>query len=135
MALFDKVKKFIKTDDLESPVTERAEEKKEEKKPDQAVRADATHPIFSWVLYAPHISEKATNLALQNQYVFRISPHANAFQVKRAVETRYNVHVEDVHMITIPAKVRRVRGKRGYRAGFVKAVVRVRQGESIASSV
>ena len=57
------------------------------------------------VLRAPHISEKTARLQeVSNQYVFEVSQVATKADVKEAVETLFDVKVEDVNLLTVNGK-------------------------------
>ncbi|PIZ76461.1 MAG: 50S ribosomal protein L23, partial [Parcubacteria group bacterium CG_4_10_14_0_2_um_filter_7_35_8] len=47
----------------------------------------------SSILVSPHVTEKATMLSSDNQYVFKVFPRANKTEIKRAIESLYNVKV------------------------------------------
>jgi len=83
------------------------------------------------ILKAPHITEKATNLAEKNQYVFRVWQRANKNEVKKAIENLYKVKVMDVKIINVPAKRRRLGRISGWKKGFKKAIVRIKEGQKI----
>jgi large subunit ribosomal protein L23 len=79
------------------------------------------------------ISEKSTMLAAQNKYVFKVTKDAGKFQIKEAVEGYYGVQVVSVNTITINPK-KRIHGRTiGWKKGFKKAVVTLREGDSIAA--
>ena len=83
------------------------------------------------VLRAPHVTEKTSNAAKENKYVFSIAPDANKFTVARVVEKKYGVEVTGVNMVRLPSK-KRIRGKQiGWKAGLKKAIVKVKQGQTI----
>ena len=83
------------------------------------------------VLESAHTTEK-TNLASEgNTYIFKVLPGANRRSISRAVEARYGVAVDAVRTLMTPAKAR-VRGRiTGWKPGFKKAMVTVRQGQKI----
>ncbi len=83
------------------------------------------------ILKSPHITEKATQLSKNNQYVFKVAASANKTQIKRAVEELYGVEVVGVKIINIPAKRRRLREISGWRKGYKKAIVKVKEGQTI----
>ena len=83
------------------------------------------------VISSPLISEKATNLLSQGQYVFKVKTQTNKVEVRKAVAQLYGVTVTGIRMITIHRKKRRLRRSQGYRAGYKKAIVRVKKGEKI----
>jgi large subunit ribosomal protein L23 len=85
------------------------------------------------VLLENLISEKATMLAAQNKYVFKVLKHAGKFQIKEAVEGYYGVQVVSVNTIRISPK-KRIHGRTiGWKKGFKKAVVTLREGDTIAA--
>lgn len=106
------------------------EEEKQGKRPPSTggVKKQGHHMLF---LSSPIVSEKSTLLASKNQYVFRVVSHANKTDIKREVASLYGVVPEAVRMTHVPP--RRVhRGRHeGWRAGYKKAVVRLKAGEKI----
>jgi large subunit ribosomal protein L23 len=85
----------------------------------------------SQVIIRPVVSEKSYALATVGKYTFRVHPDAHKTQIKQAVEALFGVGVQDVRTSSVPSKPKR----RGYTAGrtreWKKAVVQVREGESI----
>jgi large subunit ribosomal protein L23 len=66
--------------------------------------------------------------------VFVVHPDANKQQIAEAVEAIYQdrgVKVVKVNVLNVKPKARRVRNKRGYRAGFKKAIVTLRPGDQL----
>ena len=59
------------------------------------------------VLKRPLITEKSNRQAEDGQYAFEVDPQANKAQVKQAVEEIFDVTVEKVRVINLPAKRRR----------------------------
>ncbi len=87
--------------------------------------------IIPGVLRAVHITEKASAAAHERSYIFKVNPRANKSDVKRAVEARYGVRVESVRTVNVSGKERR-RGKQiGWKQGYKKAVVTLKEGQSI----
>ena len=87
------------------------------------------HP--SEVLLAPVLSEKSYSLIDQRKYAFKIHPDAHRLQVRQAVEELFDVHVERVNILKVQAKPKRRGLIKGMRPGWKKAIVQVRQGETI----
>ena len=83
------------------------------------------------VLKVPHISEKATDLVEKNQYVFNVSTGANKQEIKQAVKEIYGVDVVSVNVINIPRRKRRVGKTMGWKQGYRKAIVKIKQGQKI----
>jgi large subunit ribosomal protein L23 len=87
------------------------------------------HP--SEVLIRPVISEKSYEQITQNQYTFRVHKDAHKTQVRQAVEQLFDVKVERVNIIKVQPKPKRRGVFKGTKPGWKKAVVQLRQGDSI----
>jgi large subunit ribosomal protein L23 len=84
------------------------------------------------VLLGPHVSEKATSVAESgNQVVFKVRTDATKTDVRRAVELLFEVKVERVSVVRIPAKKKRFGQRPGARAAWKKAYVRLAPGQDI----
>ena len=77
------------------------------------------------------MTEKATDLTSKNQYIFKVFPGSNKNQVKKAVEDVYGVDVINVNIVNIPKKRRRLGRIEGWRRGYKKAIVRIKEGQKI----
>jgi len=132
-----KIEKEIKPKEkpIEKTSTLRQESKKRTPKIGQtrlpSLGAKATGGRAYRILKAPHITEKTTDLGRKNQYVFRIWAKANKVEVKKAIEDLYKVKVIDVKIIKIPAKRRRFGRISGWKKGYKKAIVKVKEGQKI----
>lgn len=87
--------------------------------------------LASRVLIEPWITENTTAMLELNKYVFRIAPKAGKKEVKKAVENIYKVKVEAVNTIKIPRKFRILGRKQGWKSGFKKAIVTLKEGDKI----
>lgn len=83
------------------------------------------------ILKAPQITEKATDLIKSNQYVFKVFPQANKNEIKKAIGDLYGVDVIAVKIIKIPAKRRKLGRISGWRKGYKKAIVKIKEGQKI----
>ena len=84
------------------------------------------------IIIRPVVSEKSYVLATAGKYTFRVHPDAHKTQIKQAVEALFDgVKVLEVRTASVPSKPRR----RGFTSGrtreWKKAVVQVREGDSI----
>ena len=122
-------KKEGKKREEKKTVSRKKEELKPEKPASTAKRERKT--FFKQVLKEPHITEKATLLAEENFYVFKVFPKSNKNEVKKAVESIYGVDVLNVNMINIPRRERRVGKSLGWKKGYKKAVVKIKEGQKI----
>lgn len=84
------------------------------------------------VIVRPVITEKSTDQLEKNQaYTFVVDKDANKLQIAEAVEKLFNVHVRNVRTMRYRGKQRRVGRTIGRRADWKKAVVTLRDGDSI----
>jgi len=83
-------------------------------------------------LIAPQISEKATQVAQENeQVIFRVATDANKFEVKAAVEMMFGVSVNSVQIANVKGKVKRMGRFVGRRNNWKKAYVCLASGQEI----
>ena len=84
------------------------------------------------VIRKPLVTEK-TNIAReeQNLVTFAVDPRANKHEVKRAVESLFDVTVLEVRTMRMPRKTRRVGKFMGRKPEWKKALVRLAEGQSI----
>ena len=85
----------------------------------------------SQVLIRPVVSEKSYVLASAGKYTFRVHPDAHKTQVRQAVEELFSVKVERVNISQVKSKPKRRGLHRGRKPGWKKAIVQLREGESI----
>lgn len=115
---------------LDAKKTEKAKEVKVEKP--KVAKAVAVKGFSYDVVKEPHISEKAGILSEKNQYVFKIQDStANKLEIKKSVEGIYGVNVLSVNVIKVPAKKRRLGRTQGFKKGYSKAIVTIKEGQKI----
>jgi large subunit ribosomal protein L23 len=83
------------------------------------------------IIQEPIITEKATILREGNKYAFRVDSKANKIQIRQAVEEIFSVTVESVRTVKVPSKPKRQGLYQGRRAGWKKAYVTLKAGDSI----
>jgi len=83
------------------------------------------------VLIAPIVSEKSYSLIGDRKYTFRVHRNAHKTQIRQAVEELFSVHVTSVNVTKVQPKPKRRGYTKGYRPGYKKAIVQVREGETI----
>jgi large subunit ribosomal protein L23 len=83
------------------------------------------------IIRRPLVTEKSTILrdAGQNVIAFEVDPKANKVQVKAAVESLFKVKVEEVRLLNVRGKVKRMGRYAGKRRDWRKAYVRLKEGE------
>lgn len=133
--LLDKFKKIIKSEKKETV---------KEKKPGKVVarpevkkavsKSKVTKTPIGFVyeiIKRPVITEKGAMLGQGNKYLMKVSSHANKVQIKKSMSVLYNVTVTSVNIVNIPDK-KKQRGKNiGYKSGFKKAIVTLKEGDKI----
>jgi large subunit ribosomal protein L23 len=85
------------------------------------------------IILRPVVSEKSNGMQERlNQYVFEVASTANKTQIRDAVETIFQVRVERVNVMNVPAKRGR-RGRRWYLRSpqWKKAIVSLEPGATI----
>jgi large subunit ribosomal protein L23 len=83
------------------------------------------------VLLAPVVSEKSYSLISDRKYTFKVHKDAHKTQVRQAVEELFDVHVENVNILKVQSKPKRRGASIGTRPGWKKAIVQVREGDTI----
>ena len=83
------------------------------------------------VIIRPIVSEKSYALLTANKYTFRVHPDAHKTQIRQAVEEVFGVRVRDVRTMSVKSKPKRRGTTRGRTRTWKKAIVQVRQGETI----
>lgn len=84
------------------------------------------------IILRPLLSEKMEFLKEDsNKYAFVVAPKANKIEIRRAVEMIYNVTVEKVTVMNRSGKKRRIGWIPGRRSSWKKAIVTLKDGDSI----
>jgi large subunit ribosomal protein L23 len=106
-------------------------EEKPKEKPVKKAKPIKSINMAYRILKTPHITEKATDLIENNQYIFKVYKNSNKQEVKKAIESVYGVDVVSVKMINIPRKRKRLGKSSGWKKGGKKAIVRIEKGQKI----
>ena len=89
-------------------------------------------PSLHEIIVRPVITEKSTDqLDRQGQYTFVVANDATKDQIAQAVEHLFNVKVDSVRTMQYRGKTRRVGRFVGRRAAWKKALVKLREGDTI----
>ncbi len=85
------------------------------------------------IILGPHVSEKSSMIAeSNNQVTFKVLGDATKPEIKKAVESLFNVVVKGVQVLNVKGKSKRTaRGKMRSRSDWKKAFVRLEQGQQI----
>ena len=86
---------------------------------------------YTDIIIAPVITEKSAYAADKNVYTFKVAKSANKIEIKKAIEALFNVHVVSVNTLITKAKDKRVGKYTGKTKTYKKAIVSLKDGESI----
>lgn len=83
------------------------------------------------IIKAPVITEKSQLAKENGQYTFKVDPKANKIEIKNAIEKIFKVNVASIKTINIKPKKRRVGRYTGYTNKWKKAIVTLKDGQTI----
>jgi len=84
------------------------------------------------ILIRPMVTEKSViNMEIENTYVVEVGLRANKHQIRSAVETVYDVQVNDVRTLIVRGKSKRFGRFMGKRSNWKKAYIKLADGHSI----
>jgi large subunit ribosomal protein L23 len=113
-------------------------ETKKEDKEGKKVVTEKSKPLFagkadfaSKFLLEPWITEKSHENLTQNKYIFKVSSDSNKFSIKRSIENLYKVTVLEVNVVNLHPKKRIYGRTKGFKSGFKKAIVKLKEGDKI----
>ena len=80
---------------------------------------------------SPIITEKTTIVSENNQVVFEVPLSASKPEIKEAIEQLFKVSVTAVNTMRVKGKTKRFRGRPGRRKDVKKAIVTLKDGDTI----
>ena len=83
------------------------------------------------VIIRPVISERSYDMMEKGKYTFEVAKDSNKIEIKHAVESIFDVKVLKVNVSTVKPKPKRVRYVPGHTKTWKKAIVKLREGDSI----
>ncbi len=84
------------------------------------------------VILRPIFTERSMHLQQQaNAYVFEVARDANKHEIKQAIESLFKVKVRKVNVINVKGKPKRRFRAPGRTRSYKKAIVFLKEGESI----
>ena len=87
------------------------------------------------IIQKPILTEKSTNLNQFNQYSFRVDLKATSLEIKNAVEKIFKVKVSKINTAIVRGKPKSFKGIFGYKKNYKKAIVTLKEGQTIDSSL
>ena len=83
------------------------------------------------IIKAPVITEKSQIAKEAGQYTFKVDPRANKTEIKAAIEKMFDVKVTSIKTINEKPKKRRVGRYTGMTNRSKKAIVTLKEGQTI----
>ena len=83
------------------------------------------------VIIRPVITEHSYDMMEKNTYTFEVAKDANKIEVRQAIEAIFDVTVVKVNTLNVKPKTKRVRYKEGKTRSWKKAMVTLKEGDTI----
>jgi large subunit ribosomal protein L23 len=83
------------------------------------------------IILEPVVTEKTARMREHNEVSFKVARDANKIEIRKAVEELFDVVVTDVRTISVTGKLKRLGRFEGRRASWKKAVVKLKEGQTI----
>ncbi len=83
------------------------------------------------IIIAPVVTEKSMLNAQKGIYTFKVDKRATKTQIKKTIENEFGVHVEKINTLLTKPKARRVGKYTGKTKVYKKAIVSLKNGETI----
>ncbi len=87
------------------------------------------------IIKKPLTTEKSTTLQQFNQYSFIVSKDSNSFEIKQAIEKIFKVKVTKINTSILRGKMKTFKGTSGFRKDTKKAIVTLKEGNTIDPSL
>ena len=84
------------------------------------------------IIFAPVITEKSEKMKEQGKYAFKVDAKATKPQIKKAIESIFNVKVEKINTLNSHPKKKRVGKYTGMTNKYKKAIVKLAKGKTIS---
>ena len=83
------------------------------------------------VIIRPIITEHSYDMMETNTYTFEVAKSANKIEIAQAVHEIFNVEVVKVNTLNVKSKPKRLRGRIGLTRTWKKAMVTLKEGDTI----
>ena len=87
------------------------------------------------IIHKPMMTEKSTNLNQFNQYSFKVDLKATSVEIKKAIEKIFKVKVSKINTLIVRGKLKTFKGSFGFKKNYKKAIVTLKEGQTIDSSL
>ena len=83
------------------------------------------------VIIRPVITEHSYDMMAKNTFTFEVAKDANKIEIAQAVEAIFDVKVVKVNTLIVKPKPKRVRYQLGHTRSWKKAMVTLKEGDTI----
>ena len=83
------------------------------------------------IIIRPVVSERSYDMIEQNRYTFEVAKDAHKIEIAKAIEEIFSVTVIKVNTMNVTGKMKRVRYRPGLTRSWKKAIVTLKEGDSI----
>jgi large subunit ribosomal protein L23 len=83
------------------------------------------------IIIRPVVSEKSTDMAQSNKYVFRVLRSSNKNIIKKAIKEIFNVNPIKVNVLKVRGRRKRVRYQYGFTTSWKKVIVTLGKDDKI----
>ena len=83
------------------------------------------------VIIRPIVSERSFDMQEFNRYTFEVAKDARKIEIAQAIESIFEVTVVKVNTLNVKPKPKRVRREPGYTRTWKKAIVTLKDGDTI----
>ncbi len=122
-----------KPKDVDTKAKEKEPKKSKKAKKKMKKRDMKSHEaqLVNKILVLPKVSEAAMNQQALGKYVFEVSKNSTKSEIAHVVEMMYGVSVRKVNTVCYKSKSHGFKGVSGMKSGYKKAIVSLKQGDSI----
>lgn len=85
------------------------------------------------IIIEPVLTEKSNSMREGRKYAFKVDSRANKIEICQAVAQLFDVHALKCNIIKVKPKPKKVRYKKGHTSSWKKAIVTLKDGETISA--
>nr|YP_009297130.1 ribosomal protein L23 [Ceramium japonicum]AOM66473.1 ribosomal protein L23 [Ceramium japonicum] len=83
------------------------------------------------IIKYPIITDKTTQYLEDNKYCFAVDNKANKTNIKKAIESIFNVKVAKINTLKMPPKIKKIGRFAGKKTNYKKAIIELKNQYSI----
>ncbi len=130
-AVKDEKKAVAKKEAAKPAKKEAAKKPAKEKKESKGKKSLVSDERLYDLILRPIVTEKSTMALEQNKVLFKVRADATKPRIKQAIEELFGVTVVSVNTLKVKGKTKQFRGIEGRRSDTKKAIVTLKDGDSV----